>query len=713
MRRFLAIFLVVGLIGVGLFSASSLSANSLVGNLTARLTAAVALTPEQLIESLWSQVRILQAILAELLRVRGLAPGSVGSCRTITTQLVLGSRDTTTGGDVTRLQQVLRREALLNVAPTGYLGPLTYQGLLSFQKRYVLVGWPSTLAKLNMILCPTVSTVALTTGTSTGTGSVVSPAGGGGGGSTGSPAPTTPISSQPTTPITQPPNTPLPPPPPPTIPEIPDNLLAHLTDPDSGWTSFDQPASGHIIFVSQSGADTNNGLSAATAVKTIAKAKSLARNCTNGSPYWILFERGKVWSESFGDLKLSGCSSSQPLVVGSYGVSGNRPILAGLKANDPTPSVSNVALVGLKFTGPLAWRAPGSNILIEDSYFANGLGAIEALNGAISQLTIRRSIIVDAVVATGRAQGLFVRGVNGLTIEESVFDHNGWRAEGSLSANAAQENHNIYLRTDNNNVVVRRNIIARASSHGLQARAGGEITENLFIRNPIAVSFGFVLGNQETKAGGVTGAITDNIILEGTDMIATTPALPRGFGLELGNVRSATVSGNVIARDQSGGTGPLGIKLSGTNGLGVKNIDLTDNIIYEWRRPILINNSAGTVDNISINDNVLVSSRTGKQLVELERDFSSDQVDFTGNGYWLSGGDGWFKVATSTIALADWVDTSARQLDSSLVNLNRPTVPGGYSGLLNTLRGQNKDNWRDDLMPPDILDDIRNQLNDF
>src|SRR5579872_362178 len=73
----------------------------------------------------------------------------------------------------------------------------------------------------------------------------------------------------------------------------------------NGWTVF-TPVSGSgscsagtytgtcIYYVSSSaGNDANDGLSPATAVKTIAKGRSLMRD---GFPDWLLLNRGDVWT---------------------------------------------------------------------------------------------------------------------------------------------------------------------------------------------------------------------------------------------------------------------------------------------------------------------------------------------------------------------------------------------------------------------------------
>src|SRR5213078_3539973 len=146
--------------------------------------------------------------------------------------------------------------------------------------------------------------------------------------------------------------------------------------------------------------------------------------------------------------------------------------------------------------------------------------------GPITNFTLRRSIITDAYVTSGHSQGAIFSGVNGLTIEGNVFDHNGWN-EQVAGAVATKFNHNVYVVADNKNVVVKDNIIANASSHGLTARSGGKISGNIFINNPIGMSFGFNNGSAET-AGGVSGYIKDNIFYGSRDIDGSL----RGYAME-------------------------------------------------------------------------------------------------------------------------------------------------------------------------------------
>ena len=106
--------------------------------------------------------------------------------------------------------------------------------------------------------------------------------------------------------------------------------------------------------------------------------------------------------------------------------------------------------------------------------------------------------------------------------------------------------HGGYMSSDNAAVVVRGNITSDSSSHGLQARSGGIIENNVFMGNPINLLFGG--GAPTVKAGGVSGRVTGNVILDSRDINGSK----RGTAMELSNIRpgaDVVVQNNIITAD--------------------------------------------------------------------------------------------------------------------------------------------------------------------
>lgn len=72
----------------------------------------------------------------------------------------------------------------------------------------------------------------------------------------------------------------------------------------------------NIYVSSTEGDDARDGLSPATAVKTLARAESLVRDRSGD---WLLFKRGDVWGEGLDQWRKRGRSPDEPLVLSTYG----------------------------------------------------------------------------------------------------------------------------------------------------------------------------------------------------------------------------------------------------------------------------------------------------------------------------------------------------------------------------------------------------------
>jgi hypothetical protein len=147
-------------------------------------------------------------------------------------------------------------------------------------------------------------------------------------------------------------------------------------------------------------------------------------------------------------------------------------------------------------------------------------------------------------------------------------------------ANATIFNHNMYINTASRNVVIRNNISARASSHGLQLRPGGVAENNLFLANAI---HGFI--------SGAGGAWRNNVALYGRDI---TSGAPRGWGFTLNNkMPYAIMENNIVAHKDADVGGGFAYEIDAWGGPGANQSDpipadsytsiLRNNIAYNWR----------------------------------------------------------------------------------------------------------------------------------
>jgi hypothetical protein len=416
---------------------------------------------------------------------------------------------------------------------------------------------------------------------------------------------------------------------------------------DNGWTVFEKSPDTKIVYVSYStGNDSNNGLTPSTPVKTIAAGLALLRD---GFPDWLLLKRGDTWpnnpsdSPMGGSWQLGGRSATERFVMASYGSSTVRPIIkAGAYTIVYTTSKasSNIALVGLDFysnfndqsspdfdpslgnAGSAIGLGPAmDNLLIEDCisrYFLIDFSI--SPNFVSNNFALRRSIIVDAYEkVSGHSQGLFISNINGVTIEDNVFDHNGWNETWPVGR-ATQFNHNIYM-VDNltGPIVVRNNIFARASLTGIQGRAGGDFTNNLFAENPIGMNF------SRGAAANVGGGIHQNVFLGAR---ITPDGTNNGSAIQVLASKNALFDGNIISGDTwSAGTA---IEIDGQKdtipatpgALGHDTSTIQNNIIYHWGLPYysdyrLVANGVGgfSLKALTVQNNDFQFGRNPTQLI--------------------------------------------------------------------------------------------------
>lgn len=435
-----------------------------------------------------------------------------------------------------------------------------------------------------------------------------------------------------------------------------------------GWTVVTPSTDTRVIYVSQSaGNDANSGLSANSPVKTLAKGASLLRS---GSPDWLLLKEGDVWTnESLSNWRKSGRSDAEPMVIGSYGT-GARPLIRSGTASGMSlysnVAVSHLVVQGLSFqahtyTGTggatgIRWVGSGSDVTFEDikvdGYKDNIL--VQEYNGSFRDIALRRSVVVNAYSKDSHAQGMYISGVDGVLLEGNVFDHNGWK-EGVTPATIF--NHNVYVQVDNTGLVARGNIFSRASSHGLQARPGGIIEDNLFIDNPLNLSFGLVNGDRASDAvrtAGVSGRIANNVIIGSGNINGEA----RGTGIEIANINSngLSVINNVIAHDTSAYYNSVGISLSGSNGpQGLKNLNISSNVMYDWNQNLAVSGVANAY-NVNVR---------GNQFQEANWDGSSSRAALTtqeSSSSQLKYSDNFYDVETG-VAASRWFMSSGAQRD--------------------------------------------------
>ncbi len=409
---------------------------------------------------------------------------------------------------------------------------------------------------------------------------------------------------------------------------MPNGVQADVTRNAEGWSVFTPSGDTQRIYVSDSlGDDANSGLSPEQPVKTLAMGQSLLRD---GRPDWLLLKRGDTWiNQSLGDWTKRGRSADEPMLISGYG-EGRRPLLRTGSTNGITMwrgnlDYSNLALVGLSFeahtntglNGPHGIRLdrPGQNLLIEDvelSKYATNI-VVQSVDAArpFENLVIRRSVIRDAfaqhtgVSGGSHSQGVYTSNVRGILIEENVLDHNGHNPD-IANANPTMYNHNLYIQSDSDELIVRGNIIARGAAHGLQARPGGVVEENLFLDNSMAF---FIAGEG--------GTAVDNVVIHGSTRPLLPDGNPRGWGIDMMNIDGSEALRNIIAHAPDG-----------TNALvGLAGVESVDNAVYEWGSTTWPGPYPDPERTISTYDALIGGPGTMEAFLEEARRMSIDHYD--------------------------------------------------------------------------------------
>jgi len=477
-----------------------------------------------------------------------------------------------------------------------------------------------------------------------------------------------------------------------------------------GWTQILPSSATRMIYVSSAaGNDNNDGRSITRPVKTIARAYDLIRD---GQPDWILLRRGDTFFESLPNWKKSGRSFSEPMVLTTYGSNVNRPrVLTGdtraMRATGPETR-KHLRFVGIEFEPHTRTRDQGpggiefichhEDILIEDCKIIGYADNLQFQGDDVrraNNVRVRRNVIVDSWAVGQHSQGLYAARVDNILIEENIFDHNGWN-ENIAGAEPTIFNHNVYIQSSCSGVNVLGNIIANGSSHGVQARPGGNVIGNFFYRNAINV----LLGNEDFQT---TGAVNGNVIMEGKDI---GPGLPRGMGIHVQNSNAAKIRDNLILRNGTEAGQSEAIAIIGDSDKLVKDLMIERNTIYNWLNNFVIENEA--VRNATFRSNVVFDNQNQSPAVRHFETSTLDDVVAYNNTYQITGTNSWFRARNSYYNLNQWLTVSNESSPFSFSNrrFNDPSrtlatyaqnllLPADAKYVILRARGQNRVVWDD------------------
>jgi hypothetical protein len=220
-------------------------------------------------------------------------------------------------------------------------------------------------------------------------------------------------------------------------------------------------------------------------------------------------------------------------------------------------------------------------VLFEDNRFEYCQVTAQAETaGTIQRWRFNRNLFLNSysVNPDEHAQGLYLSGVGGFVVEESVFDMCGWHPD-VTEADPTIYNHCVYWQSNAAaDGILRNNVIMRASSHGAQMRSSGRVEGNVFVRNGIA---GFLAGDYNAAPDGVQGTVIGNVFSESQDI---TPreghegTEHRGWGFDLlakdgfGNI---TYTDNVYSKCLASGQ-------CQTSPSEFPDSRIENNVIWDW-----------------------------------------------------------------------------------------------------------------------------------
>ncbi len=223
-----------------------------------------------------------------------------------------------------------------------------------------------------------------------------------------------------------------------------------LPTDNEGW-SVVQPGTNHrTIHVAVDGSSTNSGLTPDDPV-TLAKAREMQLERAKDGPTsdWILLRRGDEFQNP-GSFNGRGESPQQPVYFGAYGDPAlSRPIIYGglrfLNNHNENLVVRDIE-TRTTTEGAITFTGRIKNVLLEnvvargrESTFATTQPDLDGRLTPSTGLTIRRSVFLDvdwktpvnerdAWLASRGSQksGVYINGVDGVLIEETVSDHEAW-----------------------------------------------------------------------------------------------------------------------------------------------------------------------------------------------------------------------------------------------------------------------------------------------
>ena len=381
---------------------------------------------------------------------------------------------------------------------------------------------------------------------------------------------------------------------------------------DAGFAVLPLRSGAHRFFVNSSAGSDGNGCSGAQVPATPLKSIAAAVACVSaGAGDQVLLAEGMKYAEALPWVSgKSGYSAQYPTVIQSYDPAdplneakygrgdqrAARPVLTAPQGQVGNGTYQFIAIRGLDFNpgdhGPgvdspaLGFVGNASYVLIENNLFQyTGFGWDNYIAKG-QHLVIRGNSFHGMWSSSnGRAAGVYAANVDGVTLEDNVFWHNGWkegaRRDDDFSVGGATVfSHSFYLQTNTWNGIVRRNLSVDGAGDGGIARGDILYSENVSIDNPACVGLGGGPTYSTDRPDGINIEASYNACLGDADV---TSANPLGWGISTTAGRSGSrAHHNLLVRSRN----PNGVNVRGlanTVQQGIPSYMTFDhNVLYLW-----------------------------------------------------------------------------------------------------------------------------------
>jgi hypothetical protein len=395
-----------------------------------------------------------------------------------------------------------------------------------------------------------------------------------------------------------------------------DTSIGASVDAD-GFAQLPLRSGAHRYFVSNSGSDSNSCTTAQAPLTPLATVSAGMACIAGGNGDQVLLAEGSTFSDVLGSGNnptwlafKGGYSPEYPTVVESYdpadplnetkygrGDQRNaRPVLTGSQNELTNGTTSYIAFKGLDFNPGntpdhgFAFLGDVRYILLENNVFRYTGVSVDTSNypsisPTASHFILRNNSLYGMWSTGGRTGGFYISGVSGITVEDNVFYHDGWKIGASRDddfsvGGATVFSHSYYLQTNTTGAIVRRNLSADGAGDGGIARGDSTFTENLFIDNPAAIGVGGGPQYNIDRPSGVTFDVSYNAIIGDADVTSTHPL---GWAINTTNGQSGSrVHNNLIIRSRN----PSGPAMSGFSNNAAFNqpsyAQYDHNLMYQW-----------------------------------------------------------------------------------------------------------------------------------